>query len=326
MSEISIIIPVYNVEKYIRKCIDSVLSQTFTDIEVILVDDGSTDDSGKICDEYSRVDSRIKVIHKNNGGLSSARNAGIEIANGKYLGFVDSDDYIANDMFEMLYFNIIKENADLSICGIFHCYESKKPVVNSPWYGVLNSEQAIEYAFLGKFFSVNAVTKLYKRHLFDTIRYPDGKTSEDAFIIVDILSQCNKIVATSKQKYFYFHREGSITTVKSAANCFDCIDAYQRNKDIIAERYPRLINIAMSRYCWSFFYALDRLLVSEDEEKYLDRERDIIRFLRKKIFFVIFKSSLSKHRKMSEVVLLFNSRLYKRILLKYLQNKSKLNA
>lgn len=125
MCEISIIVPVYKVEPYLRKCVDSILAQTFTDFEVILVDDGSPDNSGKICDEYASKDSRVRVIHKKNGGLSSARNAGIDVARGKYLGFVDSDDYIEKDMYELLYDNIVKEQADLSICGIYDVYEGK---------------------------------------------------------------------------------------------------------------------------------------------------------------------------------------------------------
>ena len=245
MAKISIIVPVYNVEKYIKRCLDSIIAQTFEDIEIILVDDGSTDSSGIICDEYSKVDTRVRVIHKKNGGLSSARNAGIEAARGEFLGFIDSDDYISSDMFEVLYRNMVRERADLSICGIYQCYEGKKPRRNNPWYRVLTAEEAIVIAFRGKRFSVNAVNKLYRKALFNCIRYPEGKATEDAYVIVDVLSQCNRVVATSEQKYFYFHREGSITTIKSAANCFDCIEAYERNKRIIEIMFPAIKNVGM---------------------------------------------------------------------------------
>ena len=124
MPKISIIVPVYNVEKYLEKCVRSILAQTFTDFELILVDDGSPDSSGAMCDQFAEQDQRVKVIHKENGGLSDARNAGIEIATGEYLGFVDSDDYIADDMYELLYTNIVKD-ADLSICGIYDVYEER---------------------------------------------------------------------------------------------------------------------------------------------------------------------------------------------------------
>ncbi|WP_227166600.1 glycosyltransferase, partial [Enterococcus faecium] len=122
MCEISIIVPVYKVEKYLRKCVDSILAQTFTDFEVILVDDGSPDNSGKICDEYAEKDNRVRVIHKENGGLSSARNAGIDVARGKYLGFVDSDDYIDEDMYEILYENLKIHDADISSVELIPFY------------------------------------------------------------------------------------------------------------------------------------------------------------------------------------------------------------
>jgi glycosyltransferase involved in cell wall biosynthesis len=128
MCEISIIVPVYDVEKYLKKCVDSILNQTFKDFELILVDDGSPDNSGAICDQYAEKDSRVRVIHKENGGLSDARNAGIEVARGKYLGFVDSDDFVNEDMYKQLYTSIIENNADLSICGIFDLYEGKTPI------------------------------------------------------------------------------------------------------------------------------------------------------------------------------------------------------
>ena len=143
MCEISIIVPVYKVEKYLKKCVDSILAQTFTDFELILVDDGSPDDSGKICEEYAEKDARVRVLHKENGGLSSARNAGIEVAKGKYLGFIDSDDYIAEDMYELLYNTIIKEDADLSICGIYDVYEGKAPIVKPTIEKVVSAEEAL---------------------------------------------------------------------------------------------------------------------------------------------------------------------------------------
>ncbi|MFR2551722.1 MAG: glycosyltransferase [Clostridioides difficile] len=144
MPKISIIVPVYNVEKYLEKCVRSILAQTFTDFELILVDDGSLDSSGAMCDQFAEQDQRVKVIHKENGGLSDARNAGIELATGEYLGFVDSDDYIADDMYELLYTNIVKEDADLSICGIYDVYEGKEPVEKQQQYIVLDKVAAMK--------------------------------------------------------------------------------------------------------------------------------------------------------------------------------------
>ena len=126
MCEISIIVPVYNVEKYLEKCIKSILNQTFTDFELILVNDGSTDKSGVICDNYKNIDDRIIVIHKKNEGLSSARNSGLDIAKGRYIGFVDSDDYINNDMYHKLYEALIKNNSDISICKFVKVYDDSE--------------------------------------------------------------------------------------------------------------------------------------------------------------------------------------------------------
>ena len=122
---ISIIVPVYNVEKYLHRCVSSILQQTYSKFEVILVDDGSKDASGRICDVFASKDERVRVIHKENGGLSSARNAGLDIANGKYIGFVDSDDYIENDMYEIMYNALIKNNVDIACVGIYRDDEEK---------------------------------------------------------------------------------------------------------------------------------------------------------------------------------------------------------
>lgn len=118
MPKISVIVPVYNVAPYLKKCVDSIINQTFTDIEIILVDDGSTDESGTICDQYAQKDSRVKVIHKPNGGLSDARNSGLEVCSGEYIGFVDSDDWISPDMYETLIHFAVKEDLDVAMCGV----------------------------------------------------------------------------------------------------------------------------------------------------------------------------------------------------------------
>lgn len=157
MSEISIIVPVYNVENYLKKCVESILSQTFTDFELLLVDDGSTDSSGEMCDELKRLDERIKVIHKENGGLSSARNAGIDVAKGKYLTFVDSDDYIDTHMLEVLYKNMVQEDADLSIVGVTSVYSGQEPEITHSEKYVVTQKEATKMILIGKQASVYAV-------------------------------------------------------------------------------------------------------------------------------------------------------------------------
>ena len=180
---ISIIVPVYKVEKQLNKCIESILNQTFKDYELILVDDGSPDNCGHICDEYEKKDSRIKVIHKKNGGLSDARNAGLDIALGKYIGFVDSDDIIHPQMYEKLYNCINKSNLDIVQCK-FKRFKSIEEIninisdseLNFKEY---NSQDAIIDLIDNNKINVNAWNKLYKRELFQNERYPKGKIHED---------------------------------------------------------------------------------------------------------------------------------------------------
>ena len=215
MPEISIIIPVYNVEKYLENCIQSILNQTFKNFELILVDDGSTDKSGEICDKYEKIDSRIKVIHKNNGGLSSARNAGLDIASGKYIGFVDSDDSIHSRMYEILYDLIKKHKVDISCCNYKYTYSTCNEYnsdIESTDFIEMNNIQAINNLY-DKEIGVSLVVawnKLYSKHLFDDIRYEVGRIHEDEFIAHRILYKCKKIAYTNNELYYYLQREGSI--------------------------------------------------------------------------------------------------------------------
>lgn len=315
MPVISIIVPVYNVEKYIDKCIKSILAQTFKDFELILVDDGSTDDCGKICDEYAEKDKRIKVIHKKNGGLSSARNAGIEASNGSYLGFIDSDDYIDDDMYEVLYNNIIKENADISACGIYDCYYGKKIKKNKKIvYKTFITEEAIYSIFTDNMIRVSAWNKLYRKNIFDEIRYPVNKTAEDAFIIIDILLSCRKIVATSEQKYYYYHRENSIMTCRSARNCCDHIEAWEKNYDFTLSHFPGLANVSKDRLYFAYFFAFDTIINSYDKDEYIVQEKKILRYLRSNAADIIINSKLSLKRKAALAVLLLSKSAYRKLI------------
>lgn len=325
MSVISIIVPVYNVEKYLDKCVRSILAQTFKDFELILVDDGSTDNSGKMCDEYLKSDKRIKVIHKENGGLSSARNAGIKISAGELIGFIDSDDYIDSDMYELLYNNMMRENADMSICGKYDCYKGKGLKINKACYKVLDTEEALYSICEDELISPSACNKLYKRELFENISYPEKKAYEDAFVIVDLLLNCKKIVFTSEQKYYYNHREDSITTYSSASNCFDIIEAWQKNYDLINLNYPDMSSAAIRRVYLSNFCALDRLMRSRDEQMYIEQEEKIIKFLRSNSIAIIFKSKFSIKRKISMFVLIFSKSAYKKMLMANFKFISPLN-
>ncbi len=206
---ISVIIPIYNVEQYLRQCLDSVINQTYKNLEIILVDDGSTDNSGKICDEYALKDARIKVIHKENGGVSSARNAGLDIAKGDYIGFVDSDDYIEKDMYEYLYSLNKNNNTLLSVCNFYIKKNKKiieaKPITNKT---VLSANEMLECSFK-QLFSVN---KLIARNLFYDLRFPkDIRYGEDMTVCMELFIRAKKISYGKQCKYFYRQHENCIT-------------------------------------------------------------------------------------------------------------------
>lgn len=232
MELISIVVPIYKVEKYINKCIDSIINQTYKNIEIILVDDGSEDVCSEICDEYASKDNRIRVIHKINGGLSSARNIGIDKASGMYIAFVDSDDYISERMIEILYENIKKYNADISICDFEYVNEKGQKLdikyENKICKGCINGKEIINKSYLLKngAYWVVAWNKLYKTELFKGIRYPEGKIHEDEFIIHKLIYNATKIICDDYKGYYYVQRPGSIMYNGITYKSFDKVEAY----------------------------------------------------------------------------------------------------
>lgn len=211
---ISVIIPIYQVEQYLDQCIQSVVNQTYQTLEIILVDDGSPDRCGQICDRYAQQDPRITVIHQKNGGLSAARNAGIEQAHGTYLAFVDSDDYIRATMLEHLYQGLCQTNSDMAICGVQSVdalgnaiSPPKKISVQTTWDEI----QFWEFFYQDNIWLVTAWNKLYHRRLFETTRFPHGLVYEDNYILHELVGLCHSICCIPSVEYFYLHRTGSIS-------------------------------------------------------------------------------------------------------------------
>lgn len=248
MVRLSIIVPVYNVEKQLRKCVDSILAQTFTDFELILVDDGSPDNSGNICDNYALVDNRVKVIHKENGGLSDARNAGLDIASGEYIGFVDSDDYISPYMYEEMYNAICFDGTDMSICDLLRVYPDKKPDdINSKNKCSCQVMAADEFLIKNPY-HVTAVSRLYKKELWNGIRFPKGKIHEDEFVVHKILERCKYVSYLNKPLYYYVVNPNSITGSYSVKR-LDVVDA-------IIDRF-------------NYYYKKDNIIAAESVASYL---------------------------------------------------------
>lgn len=240
---ISVIVPVYNVERYLPKCIDSILAQTYDNLEIILVEDGTKDASGVICDEYAEKDARIKVIHKENGGLSSARNAGMEIARGEYFGFVDSDDWIEPEFYGTMLTLAQKYDADLVCAGRYDV----DGATGRRTLGLchLREECISPMEMLGRVFiwqgcDSAAWDKLYKRHLFDEIRYPLGQYSEDIAIFYKLMEKVNRVALCEKPLYNYLHRENSITTAKLSDKTFHYPSHTEVIYPYICENHPEI--------------------------------------------------------------------------------------
>lgn len=227
MKRVSIIVPVFNVENYLKRCVDSIIDQTYADIEIILVDDGSTDSSGEICDDLSIRDNRIIVIHKKNGGLSDARNAGLDVASGHYIFFVDSDDFICNDAIKTCVDRIEKDGTDLAIVKMQLCSENGELIskdlddeINCK--AIWNKDDFWNYYYNGLHANcVVAWNKLYKKSIFEKIRYCKGRIHEDEIIIHHIVSKCKSISFINEKKYWYSQRGNSITGKKTIKNELD---------------------------------------------------------------------------------------------------------
>lgn len=237
---ISIIVPIYNVERYLPKCIDSILEQTYSNFELILVDDGSPDSCGKICDEYQKKDSRIIVIHKKNGGLSSARNAGIDVAKGEYIGFVDSDDYIEPFMYEKLFQAVSENQCKLAVCSINFVFEDGIVLqkTQDAKDQVFDFEQAMMEMNTYRLFDMGAWSKLYHKSLLDDIRFPEGKLSEDFYIMYKVFDKAQKIAFVATPCYNYLQRQNSISRNKKINHDFEKA-AYEQMR-YLDDKYPNL--------------------------------------------------------------------------------------
>lgn len=222
---ISVIVPIYNVEKYLKECVDSIINQNYTNIEILLIDDGSTDNSGNLADGYKLNDNRVIVFHKKNGGLSDARNYGIKCSKGKYLCFVDSDDVLASDYLSSMYENIIKYKTSISACGMCHLYSNgiKKEYNFQGIDKLFQGDEAQIYLNVLGYYNVSCCNKLFDRKLFKNEIFPVGKKSEDWFIMYKLIEHSKSIYYNSDSKYYYRQRDGSIT--KNTSANLDAIEA-----------------------------------------------------------------------------------------------------
>lgn len=310
---ITIIIPVYNVIKYLDRCIESALNQTYKDIEIILVDDGSTDGSSELCDKYKEIDSRIKVIHKKNEGLSSARNMGLDNMTGKYVTFLDSDDYLSSDYVEKSLYMMEKYNADISIMRIKHIPEEINEELEDKKENkeiVYTSQEAIEISLYQTLFGCCAPGKLYKKEIFDKIKFPFGKISEDLAICHELLDKANdKIIFYDKIGYYYRQHNESITHNFNLGR-LDGLEWTDKIEKFCASKYPKLLKAAR---CRTFNVAIHLLLEVPDSGS--DRDK-CIELIKSKVnqtrMIVIFNKNSRFRDRVAAVLSFFGERNLKK--------------
>ena len=294
---ISVIVPIYNVDKYLERCIDSIINQTYKNLEIILVDDGSTDDCPRICDEYQKKDSRIKVIHKENGGLSDTRNKGIDIAKGKYYGFIDSDDYIDADMYAILYKNIVETHSDIAVCGRYIDYEdgNTKKMTNENRSNILMDRiEALKKLNNYSDFDMSACDKLYSAKLWKDIRYPYGKICEDYYTTYKLFDKSNKVVFVPKALYHYFQRNNSLSRNKKITEHYingsiDQLEYFEKN-------IPELLYVAKSSYAFSNIATYNNYLKNKQKCPRLTRKK-YQKNVKDNLNYIIKNDSLSKTKK-----------------------------
>lgn len=307
---ISVLIPVYNVEKYIRRCLDSVAAQTFTNWECILVDDGSPDASGKICDEYAAKDSRFRVIHKENGGVSSARNAGLDVARGEYVTFCDSDDWVEENWLSEQLNDISTEDFDVCVCGLYGHGRARRKILNRK-----SSKQLI---FSENGFGGFSFLRFIKRRNVGELRYDESISYlEDSDFFYRLFDKCSKILWTDKPLYHYEDNPDSVTqqlgfTKQTDTAIAFCLRKYKEEKDRRLKKSILLFYIN---------FLVGRVL---SEQKNTEKIDSAVKTIRQNFFSLFFSPSIKFKRKALIVLICFSHDFSKNFIFKLWQKKQKI--
>lgn len=272
---ISVIVPIYNVEKYLARCVDSIVNQTYKNLEIILVDDGSPDLCPQMCDDYAEKDSRIKVVHKKNGGLSDARNAGMAVATGEYISFIDSDDYVSDDFFECLLDVMNKESSDIAECSVVKFYEDNRFDEFSDDLSVktYDTQDAMSALIAENPFHQHVWNKLYKTELVKDIPYAVGKLNEDEFWTYQVFGRANKVSKLNKTMYYYFQRNSSIMGVGYNIRRLDALEGKANRQKYIENNFPDLstqAKIDLYGSCMFAYQSVLKFMSGADKKKALE--------------------------------------------------------
>lgn len=285
---ISIIIPVYQVEKYLRKCIESVLGQSYSDLEIILIDDGSMDACPEICEEYAKRDSRIKVIHQENRGLAAARNTGLDNRTGDYVAFVDSDDYIDRDYILTLYEMICRTNSSIAACGWEDIQERigsirKIDSADITQTRIFEGEESIRELLAQTKMDVSVWAKLYRAEIFHTLRFPEGILYEDFAIMFDVFEQAKRVCYNPYRGYCYLQRADGIMLRKFTMKKMDLIDLADNMVTRMCIKHPNLQNAIWERYVRANFCIYLQIPSGKEYREERTRIENNIRISRKKL-------------------------------------------
>ena len=323
---ISVIVPVYNVAQYLEKSIASIQQQTYQNLEIILVDDGATDESGRLCEQIAEQDERVLVYHKENEGLSQARNDGLKQAHGDYVIFIDSDDYIHPEMIASLYQQLVNEDADVSSCGVMNVYSnSESPQTeNQDDYFICDTETFLREYLIGEKIPGTICNKLIKKEIAAQLTFPKGLIYEDAYYHFDLIKVAKKYVVNTKPYYYYFHRGDSITTKPYAKKDLAYIDIYQKFYTEVVKEYPNLTEVAFFRLAYAHFFILDKMLLDDNFKEFKDYPR-IYGYLKKHAFAIFKNTIFRKGRRISALALFVNVRLYRILLFKNIEQSKKIN-
>lgn len=305
---ISIIVPIYNVEKYLPKCIESILNQNFKEFELILINDGSTDNSGKICDLYAEKDNRIKIIHKKNGGVSSARNSGLNAVSGEYIGFVDPDDYIDKDMYRNLYELCKSNNCDIGICRLGREIDGELLNNNKEEKIIkLDKIQSMKELFKGNLYRFSLCNKIYKRNCFENVIFPEGHIHEDLSTTYKLFANSNKAIYTSYEGYIYVKRENSILTSTYSEKRLQAFSGWDEIIEFISKNYNEVLDEAIATFTYwcmdNVFYILNQIDDYNCIKKYL---KYIQKYTNKYYFYIKHNKFLSKSYKKKVILLNLN--------------------
>ena len=265
---ISIIVPIYHVEQYLNRCVESIVNQTYSNLEIILVDDGSPDNCPKMCDDWAKRDSRIKVIHKGNGGLSDARNAGMKIAKGDVISFIDSDDWIDPNFFEVMLNVMQDDESDIVSCGVKWVDEDGELLrtASVEAHEMFNTHDSMQELLHDGKLKQHVWNKLYRRNVIENIPFEKGKYHEDVFWSYQVIGQAKKISVIPDSFYNYVQRTDSIMGESYSPKRLDALDAMQLRCEYIKTHFPDLFDNSLQNYMGSCLYHLQLALRSHQEE------------------------------------------------------------